>query len=59
MDRRGKGRGRRNAELEVLPGQESLAVGESLACHKSKAMSRIERKEVRVRLVGASSLGWL
>ena len=34
-------------------------MGESLARHKSEAMIRIGRKEVRVRVVGASSLGWL
>ena len=34
-------------------------MGESLARHKSEAMSRIGQNEVWVQVVGASLLGWL
>ena len=59
MGGNGNGIGRRSAELEALPGQERLAKGELLVRRTSEALSRIGRTEVRVRVIGASSLGWL
>ena len=43
----------------MLPRVEGLAEGELVVSSSATALSRRGRSEVRVRVVGSSSLGWL
>ena len=45
--------------MGVLPGEGSLAPGELVSHRSGGVLSRRGRTEVRVRVVGSSSLGWL
>ena len=47
------------AGMAVLPGEDSLAPGEMVSHRSGGMLRRRGRSEVRVRVVGNSSLGWL